>query len=151
MCIFQKIDDSVFWNADVKCIQCNTYCNTCHKVYPVFSPLFQVNMEFMLITTVPLITKFTGQLDRYANDLMRVFCTKGGSAWGRRDIPTPLHCETPPFRNTPTPKHRCSDPPLKTPPFRNQTPLFRNWFSSLHYFLHQTLPSAFTQLIAFYC
>lgn len=50
------------------------------QVYPVFSPLFQVNLEFMRITTVPLISKFFGQLDRYIDDLIKVFRAKGGSA-----------------------------------------------------------------------
>lgn len=50
---------------------------------------------------------------------IRTFVNTVRESRGRGDIPTPLHCETPPFRNTPAPKHRCSDPPLKTPPFRN--------------------------------
>jgi len=34
----------------------------------------------MRITTVPLISKFFGQLDKYTDDLMKVFRHKGGCA-----------------------------------------------------------------------
>jgi len=34
----------------------------------------------MRLTTVPLISKFFGQLDKYTDDLMKVFRHKGGCA-----------------------------------------------------------------------
>lgn len=34
----------------------------------------------MRITTVPLTAKFIGQLDKYTNDLLKVFRHKGGTA-----------------------------------------------------------------------
>lgn len=37
-------------------------------------------MEFMRITTVPLTSKFIGQLDKYTDDLLKVFRHKGGTA-----------------------------------------------------------------------
>eukprot|EP00064_Thunnus_orientalis_P020496 superscaffoldBa00005660_g20634 len=40
----------------------------------------EVNLEFMRITTVPLTSKFIGQLDRLTDDPIKVFCSKGGYA-----------------------------------------------------------------------
>lgn len=37
-------------------------------------------MELMRITTIPLTSKFIGQLDRYTDDLIKVFHARGGSA-----------------------------------------------------------------------
>lgn len=48
--------------------------------YIYFSVNFQVNLEFMRITTVPLISKFIGQLDKCSDDLVKVFRHKGGCA-----------------------------------------------------------------------
>uniref|UniRef100_UPI003AAA4CD3 uncharacterized protein n=1 Tax=Centroberyx gerrardi TaxID=166262 RepID=UPI003AAA4CD3 len=48
--------------------------------WPALFEVGEVNLEFMRITTVPLISKFMGQLDRYTDDLMKVFRSKGGSA-----------------------------------------------------------------------
>ncbi|CAL8403345.1 unnamed protein product [Arctogadus glacialis] len=45
----------------------------------------QINLEFMRLTTVPLTSKFLGELDRLTDDLIRVFHTKGGAA-GRKII-----------------------------------------------------------------
>lgn len=42
--------------------------------------MFQVNAEFTRITTVPLLSTFMSQLDRYTSQLMRVFKKKGGTA-----------------------------------------------------------------------
>jgi hypothetical protein len=39
----------------------------------------------MRLTTVPLTSKFLGELDRLTDDLIRVFHTKGGAA-GRKII-----------------------------------------------------------------
>ncbi|KAG7330788.1 hypothetical protein KOW79_004757, partial [Hemibagrus wyckioides] len=39
-----------------------------------------INLEFMRITTVPLISKFIGKLDKYSDDLVKVFRHKGGIA-----------------------------------------------------------------------
>ena len=47
--------------------------------------LLQINFEFMRLTTVPLTSKFLGELDRLTDDLIRVFHTKGGAA-GRKII-----------------------------------------------------------------
>ena len=43
----------------------------------------QINLEFMRLTTVPLTSKFFGELDRQTEKLINVFKAKGGSA-GRR-------------------------------------------------------------------
>ncbi|XP_065115471.1 uncharacterized protein [Paramisgurnus dabryanus] len=40
----------------------------------------KINAEFMRITTVPLLTKFFGQLDRYTANLHKVFKSKGGAS-----------------------------------------------------------------------
>uniref|UniRef100_A0A8P4GKA6 Sterile alpha motif domain-containing protein 3 n=2 Tax=Dicentrarchus labrax TaxID=13489 RepID=A0A8P4GKA6_DICLA len=48
--------------------------------WPALFEVGEVNLEFMRITTVPLISKFIGQLDRYTDDLIKVFRAKGGSA-----------------------------------------------------------------------
>uniref|UniRef100_UPI003AAE858A uncharacterized protein isoform X1 n=1 Tax=Centroberyx gerrardi TaxID=166262 RepID=UPI003AAE858A len=48
--------------------------------WPALFEVGEVNLEFMRVTTVPLISKFMGQLDRYTDDLMKVFRSKGGSA-----------------------------------------------------------------------
>ncbi|XP_071376114.1 uncharacterized protein [Centroberyx affinis] len=48
--------------------------------WPALFEVGEVNLEFMRITTVPLTSKFIGQLDRYTDDLMKVFRAKGGSA-----------------------------------------------------------------------
>ncbi|XP_071403280.1 uncharacterized protein [Centroberyx affinis] len=48
--------------------------------WPALFEVGEVNLEFMRITTVPLISKFIGQLDRYTDDLMKVFRARGGSA-----------------------------------------------------------------------
>ncbi|KAI9525177.1 hypothetical protein NQZ68_009380 [Dissostichus eleginoides] len=45
--------------------------------------LTEINLEFMRMTTVPLTSKFLGELDRLTDDLIRVFHTKGGAA-GRK-------------------------------------------------------------------
>ncbi len=42
--------------------------------------LFQINLEFMRITTVPLTSKFIDQLDKYTDDRLKVFRHKGGTA-----------------------------------------------------------------------
>lgn len=41
---------------------------------------FQINAEFMRITTVPLHAKFIGQLDKYTPNLTKVFRSRGGAA-----------------------------------------------------------------------
>ncbi|XP_039544877.1 uncharacterized protein LOC120491248 [Pimephales promelas] len=48
--------------------------------WPALFEFQEVNLEFMRITTVPLISKFFGQLDKYTDDLMKVFRHKGGCA-----------------------------------------------------------------------
>ncbi|KAJ8347978.1 hypothetical protein SKAU_G00265670 [Synaphobranchus kaupii] len=48
--------------------------------WPALFDVNEVNLEFMRLTTVPLTSKFFGQLDRYTDDLIRVFHAKGGSA-----------------------------------------------------------------------
>ncbi|KAM6999966.1 uncharacterized protein LKV04_004933 [Tautogolabrus adspersus] len=47
--------------------------------WPALFGVAEVNWEFMRITTVPLISKFIGQLDRYTHDLMKLFRAKGGT------------------------------------------------------------------------
>ena len=42
--------------------------------------MFQVNAEFTRITTIPLLSTFMAQLDRYSSQLMKVFKKKGGAA-----------------------------------------------------------------------
>ncbi|KAI5611808.1 sterile alpha motif domain-containing protein 3-like, partial [Silurus asotus] len=41
--------------------------------WPALFEIGEVNLEFMRITTVPLISKFIGQLDKYTDALMKVF------------------------------------------------------------------------------
>lgn len=41
---------------------------------------FQINREFMRITTVPLTSKFLSQLDECSDQLVKVFINKGGAA-----------------------------------------------------------------------
>uniref|UniRef100_A0A8C2FFN5 Uncharacterized protein n=1 Tax=Cyprinus carpio TaxID=7962 RepID=A0A8C2FFN5_CYPCA len=48
--------------------------------WPALFEIGEVNLEFMRITTVPLISKFIGQLDKYTDGLMKVFRHKGGCA-----------------------------------------------------------------------
>uniref|UniRef100_A0A9J8D2D5 Uncharacterized protein n=1 Tax=Cyprinus carpio carpio TaxID=630221 RepID=A0A9J8D2D5_CYPCA len=48
--------------------------------WPALFEIGEVNLEFMRITTVPLISKFIGQLDKYTDALMKVFRHKGGCA-----------------------------------------------------------------------
>ncbi len=45
--------------------------------FPFFS---QINAEFMQITTVPLLSKFLAQLDKYTAALQKVFSSKGGAS-----------------------------------------------------------------------
>lgn len=51
--------------------------------WPALFDVSEINLEFMRLTTVPLTSKFLGELDRLTDDLIRVFHTKGGAA-GRR-------------------------------------------------------------------
>ena len=57
-----------------------------------------------------MLRKYQHQtLKHTTSDKAAVFHMLGVSmGWVRSDIPTHLHCETPPFWNTPTPKHRSS-------------------------------------------
>ncbi|XP_042252026.1 uncharacterized protein LOC121886160 [Thunnus maccoyii] len=48
--------------------------------WPALFEVGEVNLEFMRITTVPLTSKFIGQLDRLTDDPIKVFCSKGGYA-----------------------------------------------------------------------
>lgn len=45
--------------------------------------LLQINFEFMRLTTVPLTSKFLGELDRHSGKLIEIFNAKGGAA-GRK-------------------------------------------------------------------
>ncbi|KAM9468193.1 uncharacterized protein Hap1MRO34_014856 isoform 2-T3 [Clarias gariepinus] len=47
---------------------------------PALFQVGEINLEFMRITTVPLTSKFIGQLDKYTDDLLKVFLHKGGTA-----------------------------------------------------------------------
>ncbi|KAK1883387.1 WD repeat-containing protein 76 [Dissostichus eleginoides] len=51
--------------------------------WPALFDVSEINLEFMRLTTVPLTSKFLGELDRLTDDLIRVFHTKGGAA-GRK-------------------------------------------------------------------
>ncbi|KAK1904788.1 WD repeat-containing protein 76 [Dissostichus eleginoides] len=51
--------------------------------WPALFDVSEINLEFMRMTTVPLTSKFLGELDRLTDDLIRVFHTKGGAA-GRK-------------------------------------------------------------------
>ncbi|KAK1902416.1 WD repeat-containing protein 76 [Dissostichus eleginoides] len=51
--------------------------------WPALFDVREINLEFMRLTTVPLTSKFLGELDRLTDDLIRVFHTKGGAA-GRK-------------------------------------------------------------------
>lgn len=44
----------------------------------VFCLFFQVNAEFLRITTKPLQSKFYSQLDHYSEKMMQIFSSKGG-------------------------------------------------------------------------
>ncbi|XP_035997198.1 uncharacterized protein LOC118564170 [Fundulus heteroclitus] len=48
--------------------------------WPALFDVTEINLEFMRLTTIPLTSKFLGELDRLTNDLIRVFNTKGGVA-----------------------------------------------------------------------
>ncbi|CAL8358741.1 unnamed protein product [Merluccius merluccius] len=50
------------------------------KKWPALFDVGEINLEFMRLTTVPLTSKFLGELHRLTNDLIRVFHTKGGAA-----------------------------------------------------------------------
>ncbi|KTF93003.1 hypothetical protein cypCar_00035295 [Cyprinus carpio] len=65
--------------------QSNTFIGQIHQASFLTSKWWDnlldlVNLEFMRITTVPLISKFIGQLDKYTDALMKVFRHKGGCA-----------------------------------------------------------------------
>ncbi|XP_075336575.1 uncharacterized protein LOC142397106 isoform X1 [Odontesthes bonariensis] len=51
--------------------------------WPALFDISEINLEFMRLTTVPLTSKFLGELDRLTNDLTKVFHNKGGAA-GRK-------------------------------------------------------------------
>ncbi len=56
-------------------------CNLC----------LQINAEFRRITTLPLQTKFLSQLDRFSDDLLKVFTKKGGVIRKRiQDVMVPM-------------------------------------------------------------
>ncbi|XP_038131526.1 uncharacterized protein LOC119776938 isoform X3 [Cyprinodon tularosa] len=48
--------------------------------WPALLDVTEIKWEFMRLTTVPLTSKFLGELDRLTNDLIGVFNTKGGVA-----------------------------------------------------------------------
>uniref|UniRef100_A0A8P4KSQ0 Uncharacterized protein n=2 Tax=Dicentrarchus labrax TaxID=13489 RepID=A0A8P4KSQ0_DICLA len=48
--------------------------------WPALFDVSEINLEFMRLTTVPLTSKFLGELDRLTDDLIRVFHTKDGAA-----------------------------------------------------------------------
>ncbi|XP_073803642.1 uncharacterized protein [Danio rerio] len=48
--------------------------------WPALFTVNEINAEFMRITTVPLLSKFFAQLDKYTADLQKVFSGKGGAS-----------------------------------------------------------------------
>ncbi|XP_078030947.1 uncharacterized protein LOC144466896 [Epinephelus lanceolatus] len=55
--------------------------------WPTLFDVSEINLEFMRLTTVPLTSKFLGELDRLTDDLIKVFHTKGGVAGKKiRDV-----------------------------------------------------------------
>ncbi|XP_076869961.1 uncharacterized protein LOC143521224 isoform X1 [Brachyhypopomus gauderio] len=48
--------------------------------WPALFTVSEVNAEFMRITTLPLQTKFLGQLDKYTDNLIKIFSNRGGAA-----------------------------------------------------------------------
>ncbi|XP_030590513.1 uncharacterized protein LOC115783701 [Archocentrus centrarchus] len=51
--------------------------------WPALFDVSEINLEFIRLTTVPLTSKFFGELDRLTDNLIKVFNTKGGAA-GRK-------------------------------------------------------------------
>nr|XP_054593128.1 uncharacterized protein LOC129160008 [Nothobranchius furzeri] len=51
--------------------------------WPALFDVSEINLEFMRLTTIPLTSKFLGELDRQTDNLMKVFNSKGGAA-GRK-------------------------------------------------------------------
>ncbi|XP_062853252.1 sterile alpha motif domain-containing protein 3-like [Trichomycterus rosablanca] len=51
--------------------------------WPALFDVSEINLEFMRLTTVPLTSKFLGELDRQTDNLIKVFNAKGGVA-GRK-------------------------------------------------------------------
>ncbi|XP_016430365.1 uncharacterized protein LOC107757411 [Sinocyclocheilus rhinocerous] len=48
--------------------------------WPALFTVNEINAEFMRITTVPLMSKFLAQLDKYTANLQKVFSSKGGAS-----------------------------------------------------------------------
>ncbi|XDV48216.1 hypothetical protein PO909_017667 [Leuciscus waleckii] len=51
--------------------------------WPALFDVCEINFEFMRLTTVPLTSKFLGELDRHSGKLIEIFNAKGGAA-GRK-------------------------------------------------------------------
>ncbi|XP_076844428.1 uncharacterized protein LOC143489352 isoform X2 [Brachyhypopomus gauderio] len=48
--------------------------------WPALFTVSEVNAEFMRITTLPLQTEVLGQLDKYTDNLIKIFSNRGGAA-----------------------------------------------------------------------